>query len=332
MSLSRRALMGSAAASAMLPVLPGLAEAAAPMRNQGPPGWYRFRIGTFEATVITDGALPLGPPAGAFPVSPPAEMEALLRANFMPTNITVLEQNALVVNTGRQLILFDTGMGTSMGPTITRQFGGPNSGRLLANLRAAGIQPAQIDIVAITHAHCDHCWGLVDARGNKVFPNAQVAISEADLRFWTDDANRRGAAFMPAFVDGAKKNLAPYRNRMIMVRDGQEIAPGVSAIHTPGHTVGHHVFTITSGGQTVVNTGDLAHHHVFLLRRPLWQFAFDTDAAQSAQTRARMLDRFATDRTSILSYHFPWPGLGNVAREGDGFAWVPTAMNVTSLG
>jgi glyoxylase-like metal-dependent hydrolase (beta-lactamase superfamily II) len=332
MILSRRTLFGASVATAAFALAPPFAKAAAPFRNQLPPAWHRFRIGEFEATVISDGALPLGPPGPAFPVSPAQEMDALLRANFLPTDITVLEQNVLVLNTGRHLVLFDTGMGTSMGPEVTRQYGGPNAGRLLDTMRAAGIEPAQIDVVAVTHAHCDHCWGLVDEAGNRVFPNAQVALSEIDLRFWTDDGNKRGAAFMGPFIDGAKKNLAAYRDRMIMVRDGQEVVPGVSAIHTPGHTLGHHVYAVTSGRQTVVNTGDLAHHYVLLLRRPMWEFAFDTDPKQSAQTRSRMLDRFSNDRTAILSYHFPWPGLGNVTREGEGFAWHPAPMNVTTLG
>jgi glyoxylase-like metal-dependent hydrolase (beta-lactamase superfamily II) len=187
-------------------------------------------------------------------------------------------------------------------------------------------------LVCATHAHCDHIWGLVDAKNRRVFPNARVALSEADLRFWTDDGNKRGPEFMAVFIDGAKKNLAPYRDRMVMVRDGQEVVPGITAMAAPGHTIGHHVYAISSGNETVVNTGDLAHHQVLLLRKPLWEFAFDTDPKQSAQSRSRMLDRFATDRTAMLSYHFPWPGLGHVAREGDGYEWHPAPMNLTALG
>ncbi len=317
--------LGAAALAAASP-----ATAAAPFRNQQSQAWYRFRIGEFEATVISDGHLPLGRPADGFSRAQGPEMEGILRAAFLPTDGIMLEQNVLVLNTGRQLILFDTGMGESMG-NDSRMFG-PTTGRMLANLRAAGFEPGQIDIVACTHAHCDHCWGLVDAAGARVFPNAQVAISEADLRFWTDDANKRGPAFMGVFIDGAKKNLNAYRDRMIMVRDEQPLVPGVTALATPGHTVGHHVFAITSGGRTVVNTGDLAHHHAIMLRRPAWEFAFDTDGAQSARSRTRMLDRIATDRHQMLSYHFPWPGVGNLARENDGFAWVPAPMNVTGVG
>jgi glyoxylase-like metal-dependent hydrolase (beta-lactamase superfamily II) len=327
---SRRVLLGAAVAAPAAALLRRPAAAAAPFRGDLPPAWHRFRIGAFEATVVSDGALPLGDPTQAFLGATPAEIEAMLRAGFLAPREATLEQNVLVVNTGRQLILFDTGMGDSMGDA-SKMFG-PTTGRLLANMRAAGIEPSQIDVVCATHAHCDHIWALVDAGGNRNFPNAQVAIAEADLRFWTDDANKQGPAFMVPFIDGAKKNLAAYRDRMIMLRDGQEVVPGVVALASPGHTVGHHCFAITSGGVTVVNSGDLAHHQILLLRRPQLEFSFDTDPKLSAQTRVRMLDRLATDRHAVLSYHFPWPGLGHVAREGEGFGWHPTPMNVTTLG
>ncbi len=324
--LNRRLLLG---ASAALPFLgSGGAEARAPFRNQTPPAWYRFKIGDFEATVVSDGRLPLGELAPAFPAAPPDEVARLMRDNFLAPDAP-LEQNALVVNTGRHLVLFDTGMGESMGQQ-SRMFG-PTIGKLLQNLRAAGIEPGQIDVVCASHAHCDHIWALVNARGQRTFPNARVAISEADQRFWTDDGNKSGPDFMKVFIDGAKKNLPAYRDRMTMVRDGQEVVPGVTAIAAPGHTVGHHVYAVRSGDESLVFTADLAHHQVLLLRRPQWEFSFDTDPKQSAQTRSRMLDRFATDREQILSYHFPWPGIGHVAREGDGYEWVPTPMNLTSV-
>lgn len=328
MTIHRRALLGAGLAAAALPLV--RAEAAAPFVGRGAPAWYRFRFGEYEATVVSDGALPLGKAEDSFVGARPGEINAMMTANFLDPANAVLEQNALVVNTGRHLVLFDTGMGDSMGEA-SRMFG-PTTGRLLRNLREAGIDPAQIDMVVLSHAHCDHCWALVDASGNRNFPNAQVAISEADLRYWTDDANKRGPAFMVPFIDGAKKNLAAYRDRMVMAVDGQEVVPGITAISAPGHTVGHMIYAVSSGPNVMVYTGDLAHHHVLLLRRPLLEFAFDTDPKQSAQTRARALDRLATDRPHVLSYHFPWPGLGRVAKEGEGFAWHPAPMDVTSLG
>lgn len=329
-SLSRRAILGALAAVPAMGLAREAAQAAAPFLNELPPAWHRFRIGQFEATVVSDGALPLGDPTQAFLGVPPENIENMLRAAFLPPKAATLEQNALILNTGRHLVLFDTGMGDSMGAD-SRMFG-PTTGRLLRNMRAAGIDPAQIDMVIATHAHSDHIWGLVDAQGNRNFPNAQVAIAESDLLFWTDDANKRGPAFMTAFIEGAKKNLAAYRDRMVMVRDGAEVIPGVTAIAAPGHTVGHTCYAISSGNEVVVNTGDLAHHHILLLRQPAMEFSFDTDPKQSAQTRTRMLDRLATDRHAVLSYHFPWPGLGHVTREGQGFAWVPAPINVTTLG
>lgn len=329
--ISRRGLLAAGAATAALATLPrASAQAAAPMLGTLPPAWHRFKWGEFEATVVSDGNLPLGKPQESFAGPGSDRIAAMLTSEFLDPNAATLEQNALVLNTGRQLLLFDTGMGESMGPA-SKMFG-PTTGRLLQNMRAAGIQPEQIDMVICTHAHCDHIWALVDANGNRVFPNAQVAINEADVKFWTDDANKRGPAFMEPFIEGAKKNLSAYRDRMVMVRDGQEVVPGVTAVFTPGHTVGHTVYFITSQGRTLVNTGDLAHHQVLLLRQPLMEFAYDTDPKQSAQTRARMLDRLSTEKHAVLSYHFPWPGLGHVRKEGEGYAWVPAPMNVTTVG
>lgn len=328
MTMNRRALMGAGLAAASLPLL--RAQAAAPFVGRAAPAWYRFKFGDYEATVISDGALPLGKAEDSFAGARPGEINAMMNANFLDPANAVLEQNALVLNTGRQLILFDTGMGDSMG--AASQMFGPTTGRLLRNMRAAGIDPAQIDLVVLSHAHCDHCWALVDAQGNRNFPNAQVVISEADLKYWTDDANIRGPAFMEPFIRGAQKNLAAYRDRMVMAVDGQAAAPGVTAISAPGHTVGHMIYAISSGPNMLVYTGDLAHHHILLLQRPLLEFAFDSDPKQSAQTRARALDRFATDKPLLLSYHFPWPGVGRVAKAGEGFAWLPAPMDVTSMG
>jgi glyoxylase-like metal-dependent hydrolase (beta-lactamase superfamily II) len=329
MSIQRRALLGAGLATAAALPFARL-EAAAPFVGRGAPAWYRFRFGDYEVTVVSDGALPLGKAEDSFVGAAPGEVNAMMRSAMLDPANALLEQNAVILNTGRHLILFDTGMGDSMG--AASQMFGPTTGRLLRNMRAAGIDPAQIDMVVLSHAHCDHCWALVDAAGNRNFPNAQVAISEADLAYWTNDANIRGPAFMEPFIRGAQKNLAAYRDRMVMVRDGAEVLPGVVAISAPGHTVGHTIYAIASGPRVLVYTGDLAHHHVLLLRRPLLEFAFDTDPKQSAQTRARLLERFATDQPQVLSYHFPWPGLGNVVKEGQGFGWVPAPMDVTGLG
>lgn len=161
--------MLGAAAGVSAPRFLRSARAAAPFVSTQVPYWYRFRIGDYEATVASDGPLSLGKPDTAFKGLPREELERLLKDNFLPPDFVTLEQNALVVNTGRNLILFDTGMGTA------KAFG-PSTGKLLDNLRAAGIDPAQIDSVCITHAHIDHCWALVGDEEKRISPT-QRSIS-----------------------------------------------------------------------------------------------------------------------------------------------------------
>ncbi len=317
LGIGRRGLLGGAAALGAFGI-GALAQAKAPMLGTQVPHWYRFRIGAFEATIVSDGVLALGEPVASFIGVAKAEIDAMLTANFLPTDNTVLEQNVLVVNTGDKLILFDTGMGKV-------QMLGPKSGRLLANLRAAGIDPTSIDAVVVSHAHLDHVGAIAEG-GQPIFPNAQIYISQADLEFWTDEAKLGGP--MKAFIEVARNNLLPVRDRIVFFRDGQEFLPGVVAVATPGHTVGHTMFAISSAGQSLTYIGDLTHHQVLLLEKPLTEFAYDTDPKAAGQTRLRHLTSFASNRTTVLGYHFPFPGIGNIARSGDGFRYFPRPMDM----
>ncbi len=315
--LSRRAALGALGAAATLPLI-GDAEAAAPITGIRSPDWYRFKIGAFEATVIQDGPLALGEPAGGFPQHPKEDLTNLLQSSFLPTNALTLDQNCLLLNTGRQLVLFDNGVG------VTRPFG-PNTGLLLANLRAAGVHPDQVDALVISHAHIDHCWGIIGGDGKPNFPNAQVFLSKADFDYWTAEDRQNAQGFVGDFVKGARRNLLPVRERITFVEDGKEVVPGVIAVAAPGHTVGHTVYAIQSGNSRAMFIGDLAHHQVIMLRRPQIEFAFDTDPRQSAQSRLRILRQLAQERMPLVAYHFSFPGLGHVAAEGEGFGWYPAA-------
>jgi glyoxylase-like metal-dependent hydrolase (beta-lactamase superfamily II) len=326
-SISRRqALLGTAAVAgaATLPELaisPALAKAA--MSKDQAPYFYRFNHGKMQATVVSDGILPLGEPSGSFLGTSKAEVGKLLTDNFLATDNVILEQNILVLNTGDKLVLFDTGMGAS--PMF-----GPTTGKMLNNLKVAGIEPKDIDAVVATHAHCDHVWGIMADDGKPNFPNAQIYISQADFDFWTDEAKLqlKDPAYMKPFVEGARKNLLPNRDRMVFFKDGQEFLPGIQALAAPGHTVGHTVFMITSDGKSLAAIGDLTHHQVLLMEKPLLEFAYDTDSKQSAKTRVRVLDMLATNRIPLLAYHFPWPGIGHVAKQGEGFRYYPAQMQM----
>jgi glyoxylase-like metal-dependent hydrolase (beta-lactamase superfamily II) len=229
-----------------------------------------------------------------------------------------MEQNALVINTGERVILFDTGVGTA------KAFG-PDSGRLLVGLKSAGLDPKDIDAIVLTHAHPDHCWGLMADDGSRNFPNAQIYMAQADLDFWTDEAKLTHPQ-LKDFIAGTRKHLLPNRDRMVLVRDGQEFLPGIQAMAAPGHTVGHTVYVITSQGKTLCNAGDIAHHHTIVVENPRREFAYDTDGKQAVASRLRVFDMLASQRVVGVTYHFPWPGLGHIGKQGDGYRYFPTPL------
>lgn len=326
MSLSRRqALIASAAAlgagASGLPMPE--AQAKAPILATQTPYFYRFPLGKFQITMVSDGPLPLGDPSGAFLGASKEEISKMLTDNFLSPSNAVLEQNAPIVNTGSQLVLFDTGMGT-------QKMFGPTTGRLVQSMREAGIAPSQIDAIVITHAHIDHIGGMVNAANQRIFPNAKVYISQADFDFWTSE-DGIGGTKSKEFVAHARKNLLPYRDRITFFKDGQEIIPGITAMAAPGHTIGHTIFMINSDGKQVCFVGDLSHHQILLLEKPRLEFAYDTDPKQSAQTRVRVLDMLAKDKVPLLAYHFPWPGYGYVAKQGDGFRYISVPMEIVPI-
>ncbi|MDE1567489.1 MBL fold metallo-hydrolase [Aquabacter sp. P-9] len=324
MKISRRhALLGGALSLGALAGGTGLitsassAFAKAPLVGKPAPYFYRFKFGDGEITVVSDGTLPLGDPHTNFTGLSAADMDKQLKDNFLPLSNAVLEQNILILNTGDKLIVFDTGMGSS-------KLFGPTTGKLMQTMKEAGIDPKDVDAVVMSHAHIDHCGGCMADDGSRNFPNAQFYISQADYDYWTDE--KTVGPNLKAFLDQARKNLVPNRDRMVFFKDGQEFLPGITAISAPGHTVGHTVFMINSGGKSLCYIGDLAHHPVLLLQEPLTEFVYDTDPKQSAQSRVKILTMLAANRIPVLAYHFAWPGFGHVAAQGQGFRYYPAPM------
>ncbi|MBM3528570.1 MAG: MBL fold metallo-hydrolase [Alphaproteobacteria bacterium] len=318
--VTRRSLLAGAAGAAVAGLSGGPALAAAPMTNRPAPAHHRFKLGAFEVTIVSDGPLNIGPPKDGLLTGVTADdMKRALERQFLAPDAVEMEQNALVVNTGKQLVLFDTGTGGL--DTF-----GPNTGRLVRNLRAAGIRPADIDAVMLTHAHADHCFGLMTAKGARVFPKAQIYMSQADFDFWTDESKAGGNDMMKMMIGGARRNLLPNRDRIVFIKDGQEPVPGIQAMATPGHTVGHLCFTIVSEGKMLFNLGDVAHHHVLSTEMPRAAFAYDTDGNQGVATRLRVFDMLVSGRTPIVAYHFPWPGLGYIGRAPVGYRYVPAPL------
>lgn len=321
--LNRRSALGLGLAAPFAASLPlsGAARAALGAAPAQGAGFYRFRVGDFRCAVVSDGAFVNGGPVGAtFATNAaPDAVDAVLAERFLPASGARLHFNAVYVDTGRDKVLIDAGSGASFGPT---------AGLLPANLRAAGVEPGEIDTLIISHAHPDHLFGILDADGKPVFPSARVLVGEAEHAFWTGPADLSKAAMAPEFkravTEGARKHLAGVRDRTELVQPARELVPGVTALATPGHTPGHLSFVLSSAGKQLFLTYDTVHHHGLALPHPEWKVGFDADPDLAVETRKRTLDHVATDRMPVLAYHFPFPGLGHVARHGTGgYRWEP---------
>src|ERR1700745_4339173 len=272
-------------------------------------GFYRFKIGDFQATVISDGY-------GDFPVWPTFvmnisedELAPVLKANFMQPVIQV-SNNVLVVDTGRERILVDTGFGEKLGPS----FG--SFPWLEANLRRARITQDSIDMVLISHGHLDHIGGLVTKSGALAFSKAQFVFVDTEWNYWTGsryesevNSSSMPDPFKKATIAGARENLPAVATRSRFVKQGGEITTGVHYVAAPGHSPSHAAILFTSGKEQFIHMGDIAHNPVTSLQHPEWTPIFDYDPAQAIKSRKAILDRVATDRVMVMGYHFPFPVL-----------------------
>jgi glyoxylase-like metal-dependent hydrolase (beta-lactamase superfamily II) len=305
-------------------LIPGSAQAEDARQPDAEPlngnGFYRFKIGDFQATVISDGygPIPVGP-IFAMNASE-AELAPVLKANFMEPVIQATN-NPLVVDTGRERILVDTGFGEKIGPPFG-SFPG-----LEENLRRAGITLDSIDLVVISHCHLDHIGGLVTKSGTLAFPKAQFVFVDTEWNYWTGNRyeSEINSSPMPdPFKEAtiaAAENLPPVAGRSRFVKPGGEITSGVQYISAPGHSPAHAAILFTSGNEQFMHMGDIAHNPVTSLQHPDWTPIFDYDPAQAIKSRKAILDRVATDGIMVMGYHFPFPAIGHVVRHGAAYHW-----------
>ena len=288
------------------------------------PGFYRFPFGDMEVTVLNDGHFEF--PFDLISIDDSLEFlaynadretrEEYVRSRRLPTDRVPLYLSPVLIDSGNQRTLVDSGLGT--GEDI------PTAGRLGLSLEAAGIAPESIDQVLITHAHPDHIGGLMDpASGAPLFPEAEVVLSEKERAFWLgEDAIWLGDdAEADLVLETARTVLRGIDDRLRTVEGETEVVNGIRAIPSPGHSPGHVCYAIESEGQQLLLTGDAIIFTHASFEHPEWHAFPDANRDEAARTRKRLLDRAATDEMFILGFHFPFPGLGYAIRDGDAYRW-----------
>lgn len=319
MSADRRSVLKMGAAVGAVLSAPQLlvraAHAQAPLSEVGSPGFNRFRLGAFEVTAINDGVRPGDGIHTIFGVDrEEAEVSALLEENFLPAGRFVNSFTPTLVNTGSELILFDTGLGAG-----AREGG---LGQLRARLEASGYTPDDVSVVVITHFHGDHIGGLMEG-GAPAFPNARYVTGQAEYDFWTAEERQSGPTENAA--RGVQANVVPLAEKTTFIGDGDEVVPGITGMLAAGHTPGHMVFHLESDGRRLLLTADTANHYVASLRRPDWHVSFDMDREAGAQTRRRVFDMVAAERIPFLGYHMPFPAVGFAEKLDEGYRFVPAS-------
>ncbi len=298
--MSRRGFLASASALPAAAALP--AWATAPMLGAATPPFRRFTLGAFEVTTLLAGTATRPDPHTIFGLNVDAdEFNAVSEAAMLPTDAAQFFFTPVVVNTGSELVLFDTGL-SAEGTTTA--------------LEAAGYSTDMIDTVVITHMHGDHIGGLMNGT-QATFANAGYVTGAAEFDHWSAAGN-----------DGFEASVRPLADRFQMIEDGASGFSGHTAMAAFGHTPGHMIHLLESDGQTLLIGADFANHYVWSLAHPEWEVKFDMDKAAAAQTRKRILDMLATDKLPFTSYHMPWPATGFVEKSGDGYAYVPSSYQL----
>lgn len=323
MDFTRRKLFATAAAAtaatALTPLIGGAARAAAPA-GKGT-GVYRYKVGDYEMIQLMDGArtFPV-PDKFVVNVSKDEAIKAAAAA-YMPEGKVTIPFSPMIVNTGSKLIAIDTGNGLGAFAASKGVVG-----QTRGNMEAAGIDPKQVQLVIISHFHGDHIGGLKNADGSLAYPNAEILVPAVEAKFWGDDANASKAnpfnkgqfANVKKMMEGVK--VTPYEA-------GKEIAPGITSVFTPGHTPGHMSYVIASGAKKILVQSDVTNIPSMFLNHPDWHCIFDNEPDVAQQTRHKMYDMAAAEKMTVVGYHFPYPCVGHVEKDGTGYRLVPVAWD-----
>jgi len=327
--LNRRDLLAGAAAigaaSALSPLASQQATAAAPAAAGQVAGFYRYKVGTIECTAINDGARTFPMPDKFVTNVSKDTALAAAEAAYMPKGMVTVPFNPQLINTGGKLVLLDCGNGVSALEATKGAVG-----RTLQNLVAAGVDPKSIDMVIMSHLHPDHTNGIRAADGSMAFPNAEIIVPAKDWEFWMSDENTakaQSSEMMKGYFANVKKIYTGIESKVTKFDWDKEIVPGITTIAAPGHTPGHTAFAVASGGSKVFIQSDVTNIPEFFLRNPDWHVAFDFDPELAQKTRHKFYDMASAEKATVIGFHFPFPAIGHVEKDGNGYRLVPVAFN-----
>jgi len=296
-------------------------QAAAPASGTQAPSIYRYRIGEMELTAIYDGVWYRPIDEKFIRKADYADVQRAMADAFMPEAKLATPFTMLLVNTGKKLILLDTGTGGQVAAT---------AGAFGQNLIAAGIDPKSIDQIVISHFHPDHINGIKTKDNGLIFPNAEIMVPEAEWAFWNHDANMRAAPDgLKIVFHNVRRIFADIAKDVTRYQPGKVVAPGLETVAAPGHTPGHTVFAIQSGKDAMMVLSDTTQHPALFARNPEWEPQFDIDGAAAVSTRKKLLDRVAADRMLVTGYHFPFPACGHIVKTTTGYEHVPLLWNTS---
>jgi glyoxylase-like metal-dependent hydrolase (beta-lactamase superfamily II) len=276
--------------------------------------YYHFNLGAFECTCVSDGDHSY-PPQSLFANASKEDVEQALRRHNLPVDHVTTPYTYVVIDTGEQRVLVDMGAGDFF----------PTTGRLGANLQAAGIELPSINVVIITHAHPDHIGGALDRGGAPVFTNARYIIWRGEWDFWFSDA---ALGRWAEFAELARTVLTKLQDRMTLVAEEKQVLPGIGVLAAPGHTPGHMVVTASSRGEHLMYIGDTVVSPLHL-EHPGWTPVYDIVSEQADASKRRIFDQAAQEKAWVIGQHFPpFPSLGHVVKNGEGWLWQPVGGSI----
>ena len=326
--ISRRTVLAgvAVAGAATLTQTASLVRAAAPAADKQSPGVYRYKVGSIAVTVVTDGARSF-PLSDTFVLNAKKdEVNKALEAAYMPQNQMTIHFAPIAVNTGGKLVVIDTGNGE-------QAFKGSKGavGQFVPNLMAAGIDPKNVDMVIISHFHGDHVNGLLTADNKPVYPNAEILVPATEWKFWMDDGemSRASKGRMEELFQNNRRVFDALKRKVTPYDWNKEVAPGITAVATVGHTPGHTSYVVASGSSKVYVQSDVTNHPDLFARNPGWHAFFDQDPVVAETTRRKVYDMVVAEKLMVQGFHYPFPGLGHLEKDGSGYRVVPVQWSPT---